>query len=155
MSTPMKTIETQIDIHSDVETVWSILTDFASYAAWNPFIRSVEGQATQGAKLRVRIVPPNGKAMNFRPRIVHVQGGRELRWVGRVLVPGVFDGYHSFRLAETGSGVRFYHCQRFTGLAAPFLSATEMDSIRQGFDAMNEALRLRAETALVDHIKVA
>lgn len=151
----MKAIETQIDIGADAHTVWSILTDFASYDAWNPLIRSVSGDAALGARLTVRVVPPNGRSMTFRPRITHLQADRELRWVGRVLMPGVLDGCHSFRLAETGAGVRFYHCERFTGMAAPFLSAEDMDTIRKGFDGMNQALRLRAEGASVEHLCVA
>jgi hypothetical protein len=34
----MRLIDTAIDIHASAARVWSILTDFSAYSAWNPFI---------------------------------------------------------------------------------------------------------------------
>jgi len=141
----MKAIETQIDIRADAQTVWDVLTDFAAYEAWNPFIRSVVGEARQGARLRVRIEPPGHRPMAFRPRIVHCQPGRELRWVGRVLLPGAFDGTHQFRIAACGVGVRFYQCETFTGIAAPLFGGAEVQAVKEGFELMNDKLRQRCE----------
>ncbi len=151
----MKAIETQVDIRADAQTVWDVLTDFTAYGTWNPFIRSVTGDARQGARLRVRIEPPGLRPMTLRPRVVHCQPGRELRWVGRVLVPGVFDGTHKFRIAACGVGVRFYQCEAFTGLAAPLFGDGDVEAIREGFDLMNEALRQRCELVFEDRRAVA
>lgn len=151
----MKAIETQIDIRADAQTVWDVLTDFDAYETWNPFIRLVRGEARQGGRLRVRIEPPGLRPMTFRPRIAHCQPERELRWVGRVLVPGVFDGTHQFRIAACGVGVRFYQCKAFTGLAAPFFGAAEAAAVKEGFESMNEALRARCEVIFDEARKVA
>jgi uncharacterized protein YndB with AHSA1/START domain len=35
----MKELHTEIEIDASAERVWDILTDFASYPQWNPFIR--------------------------------------------------------------------------------------------------------------------
>lgn len=35
----MNSIRTEIKIHAPVTIVWQTLTDFASYADWNPFIK--------------------------------------------------------------------------------------------------------------------
>lgn len=141
----MKAIETEIDIRAEAPQVWDVLTDFAAYADWNPFIKDITGEARRGARLRVRICPPDRREMTFRPRIVTCQPGRELSWIGRVLVPGVFDGYHTFRIAPTGSGVRLYHCERFTGLFSAFFGAEDLAAVKAGFEAMNEAIRTRSE----------
>ena len=40
---PMKELHSEIEIDASAERVWGILTDFASYPEWNPFIRRISG----------------------------------------------------------------------------------------------------------------
>jgi hypothetical protein len=69
-----------------------------------------------------------------------------LRWLGQLVVPGVFDGEHRFRLEPLGPDrVRFVQEERFTGLLAPLILRFIERGTRQGFEAMNSALKLRAE----------
>ena len=133
----MKRIETQIDVRAEAHTVWSVLTDFPRYGEWNPFIPAIEGEAREGARLRVRVTPPGGVAATVRPRILCCRPGRELCWVGRVFLPGLLDGTHQFRIAATGSGVRFYQCESFSGLGATLLGKDQLACIEAGFTAMN------------------
>lgn len=151
----MKAIETAIDIRADAPVVWDVLTDLSRYSDWNPFITEASGEVRRGGRLKVRISPPGGKALWFKPRLLTVQPGRELTWIGRVLVPGVFDGCHSFRISATGSGVRLYHCERFTGLFTAFFGADDLAAVRAGFEAMNAALRDRCEALAQSLPKVA
>lgn len=151
----MKTIETQIDIRSDAQTVWSVLCDLPGYATWNPLIRSAAGEIRRGGRVRLRIDPPGGRETLLRARIVACQPGRELRWIGRLLVPGVFDTVQSLRISPTGSGVRLYHCQAYSGLASPLCSQADCEALRDGFAAMNEALRKRAEELFASTRQVA
>jgi len=47
--------------------------------------------------------------------------GRELRWLGRFLVPGLFDGEHYFIIAACPEGgVRFIQGGRFSGVLVLF-----------------------------------
>ena len=141
----MKELRTQIEVEATPERVWEILTDFAAYPEWNPFIQRIEGEAALGSKLEVRIEPPGGRAMNFKPTVLEVAPRQELRWLGRVLVPGLFDGEHSLRIeAVDDSRVRFVQAERFTGLLVP-LFGKGLEKTQRGFTAMNEALKRRAE----------
>ena len=107
-------IHTDVEIAAPAERVWALLTDFAAYPQWNPFIRSIEGRPQQGATLKVRIQPSGAKAMTFRPTVLVAEPGRELRWLGRFLVPGLFDGEHRFVIQPSPSGtVRFEQGERF------------------------------------------
>ena len=36
--------------------------------------------------------------MTFRPEVLRCEPGRELRWLGHFLVPGLFDGEHAHLL---------------------------------------------------------
>ncbi len=47
-----KHLHTQVDIHADVCRVWQVLTDFAAYRSWNPFIIHVEGIVAAGKLIR-------------------------------------------------------------------------------------------------------
>ena len=137
-------IESAIDIAAPPAAVWTALTDFAAYPDWNPFIRRLQGEARIGARLEVTVQPPGGRAMTFRPTVRAAEPNRELRWLGRVLMPGLFDGEHGFRLEPVASGCRFHHGETFNGLLVPLFAGT-LAATGQGFVAMNEALKRRVE----------
>jgi hypothetical protein len=141
----MRELRTEIEIGASPERVWQLLTDFGAYPEWNPFIRSIEGELELGSRLKVRIEPPGARGMTFKPTVRAVEAGRELRWLGRLLVPGLFDGEHRLTVEPLDGGrSRFVQSERFSGfLVRPFakvLTATE-----RGFVEMNEALKRRAE----------
>jgi hypothetical protein len=138
-------IETFIHIDAPLDRVWAILADFERYPEWNPFVTAASGPLVAGGRLKVRIAPMGKKAMEFSPEVLHVEPERELRWRGKLLFPGLFDGEHAFRLTQTPEGVRLDHFERFSGILAPLLWRSLEGPTRAGFVAMNEALKLRAE----------
>jgi hypothetical protein len=140
----MKTVEREIHIAASPETVWNILTDLKSYADWNPFITSAEGTIERDARLRVRVEPPGGRSMTFKPRVKIVEPNGRLVWLGRLFVPNLFDGRHEFIIEPAIDGVRFLQRETFAGLLVPI--ALDVESVERGFDEMNEALKRRAET---------
>jgi hypothetical protein len=141
----MRELQTSIAIDATPERVWEILTDFDSYPDWNPFIRSTRGKAEAGAKLENRLEPHGGRAMMFKPTVLVAEPVRELRWLGRLLLPGVFDGEHIFRIEPLERGrTRFVQAERFSGVLVP-LFGKNLERTRRGFEAMNEALKQRAE----------
>jgi hypothetical protein len=143
----MKTIQAVTEIAAPADTVWAELAAVSTYAEWNPFITALEGELVAGSRLEVRIVPPGGRAMTFRPTIIEVEEGKRLEWLGRLLVPGVFDGRHSFQLEDLGEGrTRLTQAEEFSGFLVPLTGKT-LERTRAGFEALNEALRLRAESA--------
>jgi hypothetical protein len=86
--------------------------------------------------------------MRFQPVLLAVDPQRELRWRGSVGVRGVFDGEHIFQLQKlAGGGTRLLHGERFSGLLVPFIMRGAMlEATRNGFIAMNTALKKRLET---------
>ncbi|MHB1281104.1 MAG: SRPBCC family protein [Acidithiobacillus sp.] len=142
----MHQIVTEIDIAASPERVWSILMDFSAYPQWNPFIRSLSGVAKPGEKLRVTIQPEERRAMTFRPRVLTAIAQQELRWLGRLGFPRLFDGEHYFQLAALSNGdTRFTQGEQFSGiLVGVFISSVEA-ATKAGFHAMNQALKNRAE----------
>ena len=84
--------------------------------------------------------------MTFKPTVIRAAPGRELRWLGRLFLPGIFGGEHSFEMSPLGEGrTRFVQREKFSGLLVPFLWNGLATSTRRGFEAMNTALKERAE----------
>lgn len=141
-----KQLRAEIDIHATPERVWQVLTDLPAYPRWNPFITSAEGEVRQGGRLTLRMQPAGGRAMTFRPTVLEAAEGRRLRWLGRLLVPGLFDGEHSFTIRPLGEGrVRLVQQEDFRGLLVPLLARSLDRRTLPGFEQMNQALKRRAE----------
>jgi hypothetical protein len=144
----MKDLHSEIEIDAPAERVWHLLTDFASYPQWNPFIRSIRGQPIRGEGLEVRIEPPGGRGMTFKPKVLDAEDNRELRWLGHLLVPGLFDGEHSFTIESLAKNrVRFVQREAFKGLLVPLFARSLETNTQRGFEEMNRALKERAEAA--------
>jgi hypothetical protein len=142
----MHEISTTIDVDASPEVVWQVLTDFDSYDEWNPFMRVV-GRANEGAHVVVELRPPNRRATTFRPELVTVARPRELRWLGHLWTPGLFDGEHAFRIEETEDGTsRFHHSEQFSGLLSGLILRLGREHFEAGFEQMNAALKERAES---------
>ncbi len=126
--------------------VWDVFAAADKWPEWNPFAR-VTGRFAPGERLTVVLTPPGKSAMTFRPTVVKLDPGRELRWLGHLGTPGLFDGEHGFRVvAEDAGRCRFEQFEAFTGLlVAPILWIAGA-ATRQGFEAMNRALKARAES---------
>jgi hypothetical protein len=142
----MKELRTEINIAASPEAVWSVLTDFAAFPQWNPFITEASGEQKVGGKLRIRVATTSGKGMVFKPTVLACETNRELRWLGRLGIPGLFDGEHGFTLEPIGDGrTRLTQREVFTGLLVPLLARSLEDGTKKGFEAMNLALKERAE----------
>ena len=99
-----KIITTHLLLDAAVDAVWQTLTDLAGYHRWNPFITAAAGTITVGERLELTIRPPGGRAMAFRPWVTAVEQHHYIEWLGRLALPGIFDGRHSFTLTPRAGG---------------------------------------------------
>jgi len=137
----MRTVTSTIELDARPDEIWHALTDTAVHSDWNPFITELHGDLAVGNRIDVRIAPPGGKPMSFRPTVTDVEPGRKLAWLGHFLVPGLFDGAHVFTLEPLPDGrTRLVQSETFRGLLVG-LAGRLLDNTGAGFAAMNEALR--------------
>lgn len=108
---------------------------------------ALEALGYESVKVRVTIQPQGARPMSFAPEVLACEPEREFRWRGKVLVGGVFDGEHALRLVESAAGsCRFVHEETFSGVLVPLLMRGALRTRTEaGFNAMNRALKLRAE----------
>ncbi len=141
----MRTIAVTTNIDAPPAVVWDVLTDADALPEWNPFLTSLVGCLEVGSRIRVRVQPPGGRAMTFRPTVRVLEPARRLEWLGRAGVPGLVDGRHTFELEPlAGGGCRFTHSESFSGVLVPLMAGT-LQRTEAGFVAMNQALRERCE----------
>lgn len=141
-----KQIRTEIEIDASPARVWRVLTAFASFPRWNPFIKSIYGKLENGATIEVAVMPEGGRMMHFNPKVLVATPERELRWRGKLLFGGLFDGEHYFILDPLGeTRTRFIHGEDFSGLLVGLMAKQLDTGTRRGFEAMNAALKTEAE----------
>jgi len=142
-------VPTQIDINASPARVWNVLTDFASYPEWNPFIVRIKGEPKEGTRLDVTFKLNEAAAdVKFRTTVKVVEPERKFIWLGRLGIPKIMDGEHGF-LIENGDGgkVVLIHYETFSGLLVPFIGKVLEKMITKLFDQINKALKKRAESS--------
>ena len=100
----------------------------------------MQGRIEKGSQLKNMIEPSPREQRIFKPTILEAKPNEELRWIGRVGLPGVFDGEHYFLLETEAGGTRFIHGEKFSGFALWFM---DTDKFSENFEAMNAALSER------------
>ena len=139
----MQTLHASTDIDAPAERVWRVVTDFARYPEWNPFIVRAAGEQRVGGRLELTITAPDVRAVTFRPRVLDLEPGRLIRWKGKLLIPGLFDGRHSLTVEPLDDGrSRFTTHEEVSGILVPVLGKV-MRASQQGFELMAEALSRR------------
>lgn len=139
-----KEIKTEIHINASPEKVWAIFSDFESYPQWNPFIKSLTGEVKVGGRIVARIQPPDSRVMTFKPTILTYEEGKELSWLGKLFISGLFDGLHKFEfIKNTDGSTTFKHSEVFKGL---LLGLLNLENTKKGFEAMNVKLKNLAES---------
>jgi hypothetical protein len=93
------------------------------------------------------MLQPSGAAgRTARPTVLKAEPNRELRWLGKLLFPGLLDVEHIFTIEPLAAGrVRFTQREIHTGLLAPLRAQRRDADTRRGFREMNQALKKRAE----------
>lgn len=143
-----KEIYTEITINGSPDIVWQYLSELEQYPEWNPFIKKISGDLQEGSQLQVTIDPPDGEAMDFEPELLVVIKDTELRWIGILLIPGLFDGEHFFKIEKiSDTEVKFIQGEEFTGILAFALWGTFGENTIRGFEVMNQALKKQVEAA--------
>jgi hypothetical protein len=144
----MGELNNEVEIDASAERVWQLLTDFATYPQWNPYIQGITGNLTTGNRLTVTLQPTRGRRTTVRPTVLNVEDSHELRWVDRIVLPGVRDVEHVFQIDRLGpERVRFTQREICTGVLASFHMPSSSAGTRQGFREMGRALKMRAEQA--------
>ena len=147
----MREVSVEIEISASASSVWQVLTDFARYPEWNPFVRSVSGELVDGGELSVTTASLLGIQLNFQLKVDSIHENSGMRWLGQTIKPGLLDGRHYFEIHERSPDrVRFVQYEEFSGTMVPFAWPVLSPLSRRGFESMNKALKERVEQGLIE-----
>lgn len=142
----MRHLETSILIKAPKSVVWNILTDLNAYPEWNPLIKKSKGDVKVGNRIENEMHLSGQKPQTFKPKLLVVQPEKELRWLGSLLIKGIFDGEHYFILENTPEGyTQLKHGEHFSGILSGFIMRQIGEATEKGFQDLNQALKARSE----------
>lgn len=134
-------ISTSVIINANSSTVWKVLTAFERYSKWNPFINSIQGKIEVGTKFHAEI-----GTMKFKPTTLVYDENKEFTWLGQLILPGIFDGKHSFIIQDNNDGTTtLIQKESFKGILVRFMKKKLDNDIINKFKQMNDKLKEIAE----------
>ena len=126
---------------------WQVLLDFERYEQWNPFTFKVKTDLVIGQLVELHVhLPKRGKSVQ-KEYLKHLQASEQIAWGMHILAPQLLKA----RRTQYLNKLNHNQCQYRTddaleGLLTPLVKALYGESMRQGFNQMAHALKLRAET---------
>lgn len=143
----LRFIETDIAIDAPAADVWRVISDLSSWSDWHPFVARVRGDVAPGGRVVLDKNAPGGRTIALRQVVASVEEGVEFRLAGTLLVRGLLDNEHRFRVEpidETRS--RFFHGQAFRGFLVRLMIRKRGASTYEVFEEVNRALKRRVES---------
>jgi hypothetical protein len=138
-------LRSEVEIDAPATDVYRVLTDFARYHEWNPFLTAIRGELVVGKRLSVEMSLPEGGFYELAPTLLAVSEASELRWQGPFLFPVWLEAEHFFLLSERAPGVtRLVQGENFSGLLLRFATSS-LTLAARGAVYMNQALKKRVE----------
>lgn len=138
-------IENRLGVAAPPLVVWEVIADLPAWSEWNPLYTRAEGTIGFGKILTLTLEMPGQEPEVIQPVISSWTPEDLLHW--RMSLSGGF--LRSTRYLEihtlTENNCIFSNGEQFSGVASWFFPRSLKRSLRQGFVAMGEALKERAE----------
>jgi hypothetical protein len=138
-------VSAPIQIDAPPAAVWKTLSDTARYPDWNPLIRHVDGELRQREAVEVTVALLESGEYTSPARVMVANPDGELRWRGAWLHPDLLTIEEYIEFDRAPGGTKLNHTARFSGLLAGSFSAGLFERAQGAIQAMNRALKERAE----------
>lgn len=138
-------IEHRVGIQAPAEFIWAVIHDLASWESWNPTYTKASGDIRIGGALEMTLELPGQAPQRIRPVVLDWVPNEQLHWK-LTMLGGLVKTTRYIeieQLAEASCIVS--NGEFFAGLMGPTVVRRAGGSVRRGFVAMNEALKVRAE----------
>lgn len=140
-------IREEIAINATVERVWTAVTDFENYHAWNSQLSYLGGTAGPKGKLHLRLAAEGASPYEFKPDVSHWVPNERFAWIARTGFARVFDGEHFFEMQALGPyQTLLINREEYRGiLSLIFQQLPMMKTAPAGFEKMNKELKAYIE----------
>ncbi|MFN2377013.1 MAG: SRPBCC family protein [Candidatus Binatia bacterium] len=135
-----------VDIDAPRDLVWSVLTDFPNYAAWNRFTPSVACSGVPGTSVELKVCFPGAKPMRQVEVLNVFEAPRRLAWGMKMGTSAILVANRYQVVNDLGEGrTRYTTTDYLSGLLAPLVRRLYADPMRAGFQLAADGLKARAE----------
>jgi hypothetical protein len=141
---PVK-IEHQVGVRAPASVVWEIVHDLEQWSNWNPLYTEVSGVIRIGERLKLKLVLPDQDPRDLEAIVIDWTPDEAIHWKTTHL-RGLVKTIRYLEIeAKSETGCVFSNGEIFSGLLGPRVAKQLRPSLRQGFAALGEAVRDRAE----------
>ncbi|MES0872869.1 SRPBCC domain-containing protein [Sinimarinibacterium thermocellulolyticum] len=141
----MFTVDRTLDIDAPADVVWQVLTDFAHYGEWNPFVPEARCELRPGGAIEMQVKLRDKP--QFQREWVHSVGpGQTFSYRMKPVPLGALRSERVQMLQALGPNrTRYISHFELAGWLQPLVSAIFGEAMRQGFEAMALGLKRQAE----------
>ena len=139
------TIEHRLGVRAPASVVWEIVHDIERWADWNPLYAEASGAIRIGEKLKLKLVLPDQDPRDLEATVIDWTPDEAIHWKTTHL-RGLVKTIRYLEIeAKSETGCIFSNGEIFSGLLGPRVAKPLRPSLKQGFAALGEAVRDRAE----------
>lgn len=138
-------VEDRIGIQAPAEVIWAIVYDLERWREWNPTYTEASGQVKIGETLTLTLALPDQPPQVIQPKVIDWVPNEQLHW-RLSFMGGLIKTLRYMEItAVSEHGCIVDNGEIFGGLMGPSLGKRMGRVVRRGFQAMNAALKTRAE----------
>lgn len=138
-------IEDRIGIQAPAETIWDLIYNLRGWKTWNPLYPDAAGEIRIGQALDLTLALPGQPPRQIQPVVLEWVPNEQLHW-RLSMMGGLVKTVRYLEIEEVAPGSCIVsNGEIIGGLMGPPGARRMGRSIRQGFRAMNEALKRAAE----------
>jgi len=137
-------IEHRLGIPAPAHVVWQALSDLAAWEQWNPIYPKAVGRLTIGGRLEITEALPGCEPVQITPTVVDWVPDAQILW--RMSQSwGFLKRLRYFEIdALSDEGCIFANGEDWYGRPARYVTVAQRRAMREGFEALSEALKARA-----------
>jgi hypothetical protein len=143
-------VEHRIGVAAPAEAIWQVIADLPRWSTWNPTYPQAAGEIRIGGTLDLTLALPGAAERQIQPVVLDWVPNDQLHW-RLVMMGGLVKTVRYIeieQLAEQSCIVS--NGEIFGGILGPTVVRQIGGTIRRGFLAMNEALKVQAERVAAD-----
>ena len=141
----MFTLDLQRDIDAPPAVVWQVLTDFARYGEWNPFVPEARCDRRVGGAIEMQVML-TGKPQFQREWVSELAPGVMFGYRVKPVPMGTLRSHRIQRLTPLANGGTRYHSHfELGGWLGSAIARLMRKGLTRGFTGMADGLKVRAE----------
>ncbi len=138
-------LEHRIGVRAPASEIWRVLADLDGWSAWNPMYPKAAGILRIGTRLSLTESVPGQPPDDIDPEVVDWVPDSQILWRHKTL-GGLVRRLRYLEIEKlTDDGCIFSNGEVYEGLGVRFMSKGLRRALRQGFEALGEAVKATVE----------